>query len=242
MRSVQPWSVWVLVVGLAFAPPLLYALWLRAKERRDRNPLRVVVGAFLYGGTVGIAVAILLHHVFQVGFAAPNRDFGLDANFVTVVIAAPVVEELSKGFGLGFVRPHVRELEDGIIYGAAIGLGFAATENFLYALQALGNVGVEFAVWTIVLRMLSSMLLHLAASAILGYGFARVVVGGGVGFLLLPHYLVAAALHAAYNFLVTVDGFGLYALGTALVMVVLVVSLLHRRIEVLDALPHHRND
>jgi len=239
--AVQDWLTLVLVVGLSLTPPFLYTLWLRAKERHDRNPLRVVTGAFFYGGTVGVAVAILLHMVFEVGFAAPNANFGLEKNFVSVVIAAPIVEEIAKGLGFWFVRPHIRELEDGLVYGAAIGLGFAATENLLYGVDALNTVGLDLALWTIVLRILSSMLLHLGSSAILGFGFARVALGNGFGLLLIPYYLVAAALHATYNFLVTLPGVGLWALGTALVMVVFVVSVLQRRIEVLDSLPHEQH-
>lgn len=232
-------QVWALVVGLSLLPPLLYAFWLRAKEQVDREPMRTVLGAFVYGGTVGVAIAILLHEVLNFGFAQPG-SLGVDEAFLSIVIVAPIVEELSKGFGLGFVRPHVREYEDGLIYGAAIGLGFAATENLLYGISALNENGAEFALWTIVLRIFSSMLLHLAASALVGFGYSRALVGGHPMALVLPYYLLAVVLHAAYNFLVTLDDVGLVALGTALFMVVSVVALLHRRIETLDALPHRR--
>lgn len=232
-------QAWAFVVGLSLLPPLLYALWLRAKEQVDREPMRTVLGAFVYGGTVGVAVAILLHEVFNVGFVQPGR-LGIDAALLTVVVGAPIVEELSKGLGLGFVRPHVREYEDGLIYGAAIGLGFAATENLLYGITALTENGAAFALWTIVLRIFSSMLLHLAASALVGFGYSRALVGGHSVVLVLPYYLLAVVLHAAYNFLVTLDDVGLLALGAALFMVVTVVAMLQRRIETLDALPHRR--
>jgi protease PrsW len=232
------WQPYSIITSLAFVPPFLMMLYFWRLERVNRNPFRVVLFTFLYGATAGIAIAMLLHEGFNIGFAAPNGNWGLPEKFVAVVIAAPIVEELSKGFGMGLVRPHGRELEDGIIYGASVGLGFAATENFLYGLQALNDQGVDLAIWTVGLRIFSSMLLHLGASALLGYGYARMVVRRDPFPILLPYYLLAVGLHAVYNFLVTVDGEGYIALFAALFMVAAVVALLKSRIEALDALPH----
>ncbi len=233
---VAPWTVWLLVISLSLLPPVLYALWLRAREKHGRNPLRVVFGALFFGGTVGVGVAVILHYLFNVAFAAPGADFALDAHFISVVIAAPIVEEFSKGMGFVFLKPHVMEIEDGIIFGGAIGLGFAATENLLYAIDALNQHNAEFAIWTVVLRIFSSMLLHTATTALLGFGFSSVITRNGVAAMVLPFYVVAVALHALYNFLVTQGS--VFALFAALVMVVIVLTVLQRKVEVLDALPH----
>ena len=236
--NVELWEAYSLIAALALLPPLVFTFWLRSRERHDRNPVRTTLASFIFGGTIGVAVAIVLHQLFGIAFAQPNLNFGLEASFLTVVVAAPLAEEFAKGLGLGFLRGHVRELEDGIIYGAGLGLGFAATENLLYGYQALTDQNLDFAIWTIVLRVFSSMLLHLAASALLGFGYARIVLGGHTPLLMLPYFIVAAALHAAYNGLVTMQGFGGWGLTLALVLVVVVTSVLYRWIHVLDALPH----
>ena len=48
------------------------------------------------------------------------------------VIIAPIIEELSKALGLRLIKNQIFELEDGLIYGAVAGFGFAATENLIY--------------------------------------------------------------------------------------------------------------
>ncbi len=40
-----------------------------------------------------------------------------------------------------FLKGEIDEVEDGIVYGAACGLGFGATENILYGLSAGVAVG-----------------------------------------------------------------------------------------------------
>jgi len=138
--------------------------------------------------------------------------------------------------GLTGARKHIRELEDGIVYGTGVGLGFAATENLVYGVTAMleGGFGIAFA--TVTVRIFSSMLLHASASGLLGFGYGRVVLGGGVGWQLVPYYLTAVVLHALFNLLVSTEM--LLGLLAAIIMVATVIGSLQRRIRQLDALPH----
>ncbi len=224
------------LVSLSLIPPLLYALYLRSRESHDREPLRAVLGAFVYGGTIGVAVAIVLHLLFAFGYQQTGGPLDLTSGPIAAVVIAPIVEELAKALGLGGARRHMRELEDGIIYGAALGLGFAATENLVYGVAGLLEGGFGVAIGTVVLRTFSSMLLHAGASGLLGFGYGRMVVQGGVVWTLIPFYLAAVGLHALYNFLVGQEA--LLGLAVAIFMVAIVMSVLRRRIEALDALPH----
>lgn len=218
--------------ALSLIPPLLFALWLRAREHHDREPVRSVVGAFVWGGTIGVAVAIFLHLIFAFGYGASGDPLRVNDAFLAAVVIAPFAEELAKGLGLRPVRRQMTELEDGIIYGAALGLGFAATENLVYGIAGLLDGGFGVAFGTVVMRTFSSMLLHAAASGIVGYGFSRVLVGRAKGATLVGSYFLAVALHASYNFLV---GMGvLLGLAGAIVMVAVVMGVLRRRIETLD--------
>jgi RsiW-degrading membrane proteinase PrsW (M82 family) len=219
------------LLALSFLPPLLFVLWVRNHERHQREPVLAVLGLFLYGGTLGVIIALALTLLFGAGFGASQTGL----NLLTLVVVAPLAEELAKGLGLGLARGRVREAEDGIIYGAAIGLGFGATENLLYGLKALGDSGIEAAALTIGLRVFSSVLLHAGSSALLGYGYARMRLSGSGPVVLLPFYLLAVAMHALYNFLVGPQ----YVIGfaAAVGMVLLVTSLLRRQIRRLDARP-----
>jgi RsiW-degrading membrane proteinase PrsW (M82 family) len=174
-----------------------------------------------------------LHWLFQFGFDQVGGGIQLSPDFVAAVIAAPLVEELSKGLGLGGARKHMGELEDGIIYGAAIGLGFAATENLVYGFAGLLEGGAELALTTIVMRSLSSMFLHGAATALLGYGYSLYIHRKGSFGAVLMFYLAAVGLHAAFNFLVGQHvAFGLI---WAVLMVAIVMSWARKKIESLDA-------
>lgn len=225
-----------LLVALSFLPPLIFMLWLRAHEKNDRQTFRSVFGTFLYGGTVGVAVAVLLHVLFQFGFHQGGTPLPIAGPVLAAVVIAPIVEELAKALGLGLGRKHITELEDGIIYGAAIGLGFAATENMVYGLAALGEGGFGAAVGTIAVRIFSSTLLHATASAIIGFGYGLVVLRGGVALEVLPHYMLAVLLHAAYNFLVGLQVW--WGFVAALTLVLMLTGMVRRRISELDALPH----
>ena len=213
------------LLALSFLPPIVFALWVRNHERHQREPVGAVLGMFAYGGTLGIAFALVLSLAFDVGFGG--------SELIGLVVIAPFAEELAKGLGLRFVRRRVREVEDGIIYGAAIGLGFGATENLLYGLSALLDAGLTDAITTISLRVLSSVLLHAGSTALLGYGYSLLVLRDSSMALLLPYYLLAVAQHALYNVLVGTQY--LVGVAAAVVMVLVVTTLLRRRIRQLDA-------
>lgn len=187
---------------LAFAPAVAYALWMRASETHEREPVRAVLGAVLFGATAGVALAVvagllLRWNLGQMGLGVPAG--------ILVLVAAPVLEELAKAAGLPFLRREVNEVEDGIIYGTAIGVGFAATETVLYATQAMAADGVGLAFQTIAFRSVSALLLHGATAAIVGYAYARIRMHGRSRWTLVGALAVAMAIHAGYNLLVGFD-------------------------------------
>lgn len=221
------------LLALSFLPPLVFLVWVRNHERHQREPLLAVLAMFGYGGTLGVVIALALTLLFDAGFGASPSGL----NLLSLVVIAPLAEELAKGLGLGLARGRIREAEDGIVYGAAIGLGFGATENLLYGLQAFRDhdSSVEAAAVTIGLRVFSSVLLHAGSCALLGYGYARMLLSNSPAIVLLPFYLLAVAMHALYNFLVGPQSLASFA--AAVVMVLVVTTLLRRQIRRLDARP-----
>ncbi|MEK6975698.1 MAG: PrsW family glutamic-type intramembrane protease [Candidatus Thermoplasmatota archaeon] len=224
----DPAAIWGTLAAVSFVPPLAFLVWARNHEKHGREPMRAVLGIFAHGGTLGIAVAITIGLVLD--GTVTRGSLALAA-----IVVAPLVEELAKALGFGFVRRHVDELEDGLVYGVAVGLGFAATETFLYGLLELSDASLGSALAVVVTRNFSTLLLHAGSSALLGYGYARMRLRHGAWPDLVPFYLVAAALHALYNLLVlTATWVGFVA---AVLMVVVVMSLLLRRVRQLDAAP-----
>lgn len=223
----DPAVVWGILAAISFLPPLAFLVWARNRERHGREPWHAVLAIFAHGATLGVAVAIVLGLWIDGSFGG-----GLA---IAAIVVAPLVEEMAKALGFGFVRRHVDELEDGLVYGLVVGLGFAATETFLYGLLELGDASVASALGVVVTRNFSSMLLHAGSSAILGFGYASMRLRNGSWVDLLPYYLLAVALHALYNLLVLSGSW--LGFVAAVVMVVVAVTVLMRRVRQLDAVP-----
>ena len=86
-----------------------------------------------------------------------------------------------------------------MVYGIAIGLGFAATENLFYELDALAVAGVAAYIITAILRTISSTFLHATATGMSGLGVGRAVVTQRPLVYAFPYYLVAVLMHAVFN-------------------------------------------
>lgn len=233
----DPTTVAVLV-GLAAVPALFFLVWMRNREAHNREPYAALLSIFAYGATVGIVVAFLLNTVFDVATWLYTADAIL-ADRITAVITAPFVEEAVKatGFSIAIVRRNVDEWEDGIVYGAAVGLGFAMSENLLYGFTTLSQ-GTQVAITVLVLRVPSAMVLHAGASAIVGHGIAQAWLRGDGWGKVVPYYLLAVVLHALYNLSATAFPLLGFLVGVTLVWVVLLV--MRKRVQNLETPPHRR--
>lgn len=228
-----------MLAALAIVPSLLYLVFARNLERHNREPFWALVMGYLYGATFGVGIALLLNtsgQLAQMGlWNAPARS----ATLVLGMAIAPFVEEFSKALGLPLLRRHLDEPEDGLIHGAAIGLGFGATENLIYGLLVFDDSQLLFE--TLVARSFTSMLLHAGSTALVGYGFSLARRrGAGVG-RIAGLYLVAVAIHAAYNSLILApvafgapDSFVGAAFLFAIVGVVVLILWVRARVIALD--------
>lgn len=222
----------VILGAIAFVPPVLYLLFVRNLERHGREPWRAVYGVFVYGGTTGVALAVILNQWFQAGF---DPDGGaLAGASLTVILGAPILEEITKGLGIALAWRHMDEPEDGIVYGLAVGMGFGATENFVYAIQALDQAGADFALLTIGLRTGSSLFLHAASSALMGLGLS-IAIARKKAWIPLPMYALAVGQHMLFNSLVTQEGAARWVgIGAAMAMVIVVAVVLKWFLRALD--------
>jgi RsiW-degrading membrane proteinase PrsW (M82 family) len=206
-------EIWELAVVIlaAVVPSLVYLVWIRNSERYDRERWMHVLSVFLFGAIISVIAAVFLESVAISAFFASGSIFSggfwfyepYDPTLEIVILAvviAPLVEEWTKGWGVMTVRNKIREPEDGFIYGAAAGLGFAAMENISYNSSALIG-GFDVFLATALTRAVASTLLHASASAVLGYGIARKYLNGARGLRTgyLPYYLAAVVLHGLFN-------------------------------------------
>ena len=231
----------VLVLAVAFLPPLLFLAWVRSAERHGREPWHAVFRAFAWGAVGAALFSILGEWLLLWYYGSDLRRpeeldavFELPERFFLVIVAAPIVEELAKAWGLRGARRQMEEVEDGLVYGAAIGFGFAATENLIYAVAALVQQG-ETAYWTTaILRTFSGTFLHASVTGLVGYGYAHAVVERRPfpGLLTLPFLVLAILIHAGFNAIANADA--VWGFGVILGLSLTLIGILVHRIRHLD--------
>ena len=117
----------------AMACVLLCYLWL---DRWEPEPPRLLVLAFLWGASVAVLTSVLAEHIFEKTFGAGGDGSGA-ADFATVAVGAPVIEEAAKGAFLllmmtGRRRNELNTLTDCLVYAGITAAGFAWLENIFY--------------------------------------------------------------------------------------------------------------
>jgi RsiW-degrading membrane proteinase PrsW (M82 family) len=224
---------WGLAAACALLPFALSFAWLFFVRRFDRmrpEPVWLVVATFLLGGLAIVPAALA---EIGIGMISPWLDPGLatlggqawalplSIAVFTVVIGG--VEELAKygaAWGLARHRKEFDEPVDGIIYGCAAALGFAAVENIKYF--ALGRMsGVVIA-----MRAFETVPAHMFFGAIWGYGMGLKLVSRSAR--ILPYLAVAALAHGTFDAVVSTDGLQLGATLLVLVLGVAFVVMLQR--------------
>jgi RsiW-degrading membrane proteinase PrsW (M82 family) len=184
-------------------PTILYMALLWWLDKYEKESWWLFLGAFFYGCIPAIILSILLELPFS----------GL-GNALESGLVAPAVEETIKGLGVLIVflvfRREFDDVLDGIVYGGAIGFGFAMVETFLYAIST-GSIGV------LALRILPFGLNHAAFTACTGagLGLARQSKKRWLWLVLFPLALaVGTFFHAVHNNVIQVGCLGLVvALG-----------------------------
>lgn len=173
---------------------LVFIWWL---DRYEREPFRWVLVAFAWGGLGGTLFGCILS-LIGAGMAMTVIGEGSIEAFSTVVIA-PLTEELTKAliFLPLLLSRHFDNATDGLIYGAAAGLGFATIENFVYFAGAESGL-----IQLIVMRTAFSAIVHCSSSAMIGMaiGYAR-HRSGALRWLVWPlfGYALAVTNHAMWN-------------------------------------------
>ncbi len=231
----------VIITLVAFVPALIYALWIRNTEIYRREPMGAIELVFVYGATIALGAAFILELIVA-GFAGLFISNELLNTLLLALIFAPIIEEFTKATGVFTVRRRLTEPENGLVYGAASGLGFAAGENVLYFTAAFLQ-GVDVFIVTAVARTLTSMLLHASTTSITGFGISRsacLKAWFGRPASWFPYYLAAVGIHSFFNLLASLgditqsNAFVLIGLVLSFILVVLTVTYVRRKIKTLD--------
>ena len=232
MTTILTWGV---LIFLSFLPPLFYTIWIRNRERYNREQWKPIFLCFLWGATIAVVAAFILEVVFELPFTYSSSDTEM-VPFVAAVVSAPVVEEFTKPLALRLktVKYNLDELEDGLIYGAVAGLGFSATENLLYGYSFLSEGFVAFLLLMAV-RSFGGCLLHASATALTGYGYGKSVMKHSSLLGVIPYFILAIFLHGLYNFVLSYELAGVVSgLFLAFLLVIIAITVVRKKIRALD--------
>ena len=226
---------WILLVCMSFIPPIIYMVWIRNTEKFNREKIIPIVLCFLWGASISVIAAIILEIILGISIAISISDVN-QISFITVVVIAPIAEELTKPLALSMriVKKEIDELEDGLIYGAIAGLGFSATENLIYGYSFLSE-GLLYFFVLIIMRSFGGCLLHASATAWTGYGYGKTVMKHTKLIRVAPYFIIAIFVHGFYNFLLSWDRIGvLIGLVAAFSFVLISITLVRKKIQKLD--------
>jgi len=205
---------------MAGIPSFAVLVFLARRNRRLREPSRSIIPAF-FAGFLAVIPALTLELVlrpYEIHLA------GIVKHFFKAFLIIALVEEGSKFLAvkLFFYRKRdFRRISDGVVLALAAGMGFAFFENIFFSFSDPS---------IFLLRGMTSVPLHAAASGILGYyvGLSkfshRPCFGKGL--------LVAISIHGFYDFLLFFDSWiALVTLPSVLLSLGVMIRLYRSAVE-----------
>lgn len=150
-------------------PGVLWLIFFYYQDEHEKEPLKLLIGVFILSAIAASGFAYPLEQFFK------KESELLDRSNLSVWVNAVCVLAVCQEFTKFLVLKHViynhkefNEPADGIIYGAATGLGFAAMYNFLY-LNSLESLNMDI----VPIRIIEFYLISAAFSGVMGYFFSQ---------------------------------------------------------------------
>ena len=202
-----------MLIALTIGPGIAIAMYIYMRDRFDKEPRKLLLKCFLWGGFSIIPAIIIESAAFQ--FIVPIQNDLLFLLLYTFVVIA-LTEELCKYYFIRRTAYNEKSFDepfDGIVYSVMVGMGFATFENIKYVVEG----GFEVAI----LRMFMAIPAHAVFGIMMGYfiGKARFASGKDRRAFLFSGILIATMLHGAYDFFLMYEAYP--ALWLAAIAVVL---------------------
>jgi protease PrsW len=181
-------------------PSFIWLYFVLKEDACHPEPKRILALAFI-GGMIAVPLALVAEKISTIHINAPLQ---------ILMIWALIEEFLKYGMAAMLIlwRGAVDEAPDYVIYMITAALGFAAAENMLFLANPLLAGLVTDTLFTGNIRFLGSTLLHVIASAAIGFALAFSATAKPLGRMAAGALglILAVALHTAFNALIISSG------------------------------------
>jgi len=183
---------------LAATIPAILILFYVYKQDKFPEPRPIVIKTFLFGCAITLAIKLLIP-VFD---DYSHKYFtGETYYFFDSFIRAAFLEELFKLFVLVFYCSRKTEFDepmDGLVYGVAASLGYAAYENIEYVLYTYNEPSFHLAY----VRALSAVPMHALVGVVMGFLITQSIFEKKHNYLNLFMALsIPVLIHGFYNYI-----------------------------------------
>ena len=190
-----------ILLSAAIAPGLALLSYFYLRNEMDTEPRRTLLHSFIYGGVITFPVLFLQ-------FVIKEEQALSDPFFINVVFTSSIEEFVKWLIILAVILRHIEfdDPYDGILYGAAVSLGFATVENVIYLL----SFGIDHAFMRAVLPVSS----HALFGVVMGYYYGK---GKFSSDEIQKKYIALAligpvGLHIMYNSILMLEEYFMYAM------------------------------
>ena len=194
----------IISVLSAIIPMILYLILIWKFDKYEREPFGLVLKCYLWGAIGAIFFAILFSEILSesISIFVINKNA---LNKIVTIYIAPFVEEITKGIFLLILitNKNFDNITDGLVYGAAIGLGFGMTENLFYFLSYGKSMSDLLSL--ILIRTLFSAVMHCVSTGTLGAFLGYAKFNKTIHKIILPFggLLIAMTIHFLWNLTVS---------------------------------------
>jgi protease PrsW len=213
----------ILALVLGLLPGFAW-LFFYLGEATHAEPKRLIIFTFIVGMAFGFFTVAI-----ETFFNNAAAKIGIQELSVFSLLGLALIEEIMKFGAAHFAvtkSPDFNEPIDAMIYMIVAALGFATLENIgaIANLTPQAGLLIPAVLETISLRFIGATLLHTLTSGIVGYNWSLGIVKGKVKEYLIAGLLIAAILHAAFNYLILAFGGTAYSVLFLLVIGFFVLS------------------
>lgn len=223
--------------------PAFVWLWFWLKEDARKPEPRILIALSFLGGMVAVFIALpveeylaaLFPHISPVSLKTLTDPPLL----VALLAATEEIVKFSAAYLIGLRSRFFDEPIDAMIYLITVALGFAAMENMLYVWGIFDHIGAYNAAISAEVRFVGATLLHVVASATIGFSIAYVYYKGVAQkfWYITIGVLTAILLHTVFNLSImkvqnTGNGsiFGTFAFFWAVAIVIILLFEVVKRI------------